>query len=88
MSKARNLSSLAQNVTSGGGLSSSAIQGGTGITLYDEDTLLGTYTALNFVGATVTAATQSTGKASVTVTAAAGGASSAKAVGFSLVFGG
>jgi hypothetical protein len=88
MSKARNLVKLVQNINTQGGLSSSAIDGGTGIMLYDEDILLGSYTAINFVGATVTAATQSTGKASVTITAAAGGISSAKAVGFSLVFGG
>ena len=62
--------------------------GAGGVQIYEEDALLGTYTALNFVGASVTAATQVSGIASITVTATSGGASAARAAGYSLIFGG
>jgi hypothetical protein len=70
----------------GAGYTGSA--GAGGVQVYEEDLLLGTYTALNFVGASVTAATQVSGTASITVTATSGGATAARAAGYSLIFGG
>lgn len=62
--------------------------GAGGVAVYEEDILLGTYTALNFVGASITANTQTSNIASITVTATSGGATAARAAGYSLIFGG